>query len=125
MRLSAVILAPLLGVVVWLMAGLPVLAADLQWPPDVEADVFAQAVRAEIGQLYKVPTSAVTLEGLPARGRLPLSGTGGGGDALRLRDQALRTASGRSSLPIDILEGGKLKRIVSLPVRITVWSDVV
>ncbi|MBC7544276.1 MAG: flagella basal body P-ring formation protein FlgA [Candidatus Sericytochromatia bacterium] len=125
MRVPALITAPLLGLAVWLLAGLPVLAEDLLWPSNVDAATFAQGVREEIGRAYKVSADAVTLEGLPAHGPLGLQSAGVAGDALRLRDQALRSASGRSSLPIDILEGGKLKRIVSLPVRVTVWSNVV
>jgi len=108
---------------VWCLTGLSAAAADLQWPASVDADTFAKAVRAEISRAYKVAPEAVSLEGLPAHGQVvPVDG---GADALRLRDQALRSASGRSSLPIDILERGKLKRIVNLPVRVTVWSDVV
>lgn len=101
----------------------PARAADLEWPVNVEADVFGKAVRAAISQAYGVAPEAVSLEGLPTRGRLPIPAVGG--NALRLRDQAIRTASGRSSLPLDILAGSKLVRIVPLPVRITVWSDVV
>jgi flagella basal body P-ring formation protein FlgA len=103
----------------------PARAADLEWPVGVEADVFGKAVRAEISRAYGVAPEAVSLEGLPARGRLPLPSVGISGNALRLRDQAIRTASGRSNLPLDILDSGRLMRIVPLMVRVTVWSDVV
>jgi flagella basal body P-ring formation protein FlgA len=123
MRLATVV-GFALALALCLLRG-PAQAADLEWPYGVEADVFGRAVRAEISRAYGVAPEAVTLEGLPARGKLPLPDIGVSGNALRIRDQALRTASGRSSLPVDILEAGKLKRIVPLAVRITVWSDVV
>jgi flagella basal body P-ring formation protein FlgA len=123
MRMSAVV-GVALALALCLLRG-TAQAADLEWPSGVEADVFGKAVRAEISRAYGVAPEAVTLEGLPARGRLPLPDVGISGNALRLRDQAIRSASGRSNLPLDILEAGKLKRIVPLPVRVTVWSDVV
>jgi flagella basal body P-ring formation protein FlgA len=120
----ATVSAVALALALCLLRG-PAQAADLEWPIGVEADVFGRAVRAEISRAYGVAPEAVTLEGLPARGRLPLPNLGISGNALRLRDQAIQTASGRTNLPLDILEAGKLKRIVPLPVRVTVWSDVV
>lgn len=121
-RFGSAIGIVLVALSLWLA---PPARADVLCPVGVSADEFARLVRAEVARAYEVPLDAVSLAGLPTGGRLPLPAGVADGSVLRVRDQTLASLAGRTSLPVDILEGGKLKRMLALPVRTTVLADVV